>query len=217
MAVISNTGSADKTRAVPTSHSITLFSTIDSALRDLDLSIAEIELIGVGIGPGSFTGIRIAVTTARMLAQLLQTPLVGIKTPLLYAASVNALIGEYILIAFDAKKGRVFGALYRKKDSLVPEEKITPGDYTVGYLIDGIEGGKTHLIGNGVKKYQEEFVQRLPNNTIYPDFIPSGERAGVLTREIFKQSPERCTLNQVVPFYARKSDAEIMKYRKGKR
>ncbi len=217
VAVTSNTGSADKTRTVPVSHSTTLFSSIDSALRDVNLSITEIELIGVGIGPGSFTGIRIAVSTARMLAQLLKTPLVGIKTPLLYAASVNALTGEYILIAFDAKKGRVFGALYRKGDSLVPDEIISPGDYAVDYLIEGIEGGNTHLIGNGVKKYHDEFAQRLPNNTIYPDFIPSGERAGVLTSEIYKQSPDRCTVTQVRPFYARKSDAEIMKYREGKR
>ncbi len=93
---------------------MTLFDNIDAALAGAGISATDLQLIGVGIGPGSFTGIRIAVSTARMLAQVLSIPLAGLSSPLIYAASMEALPGEYLMTAFDAKKGRVFGALYRR-------------------------------------------------------------------------------------------------------
>ncbi len=205
---------SDKTREVGVSHSITLFEGIDSALGELDIAINDIELIGVGLGPGSFTGIRIAVSTARMLAQLLKTPLVGIKTHHLYASSVKAEIDENILIAFDAKKGRVFGALYRSgKDRLSPVEVVEPGDYYMDYLIDNIDRDKrTLLIGDGVEKYYNLIEERAPDHKRLSGFMPSAKDACALTEYIYNMEPEKHNnINRVVPFYSRKSDAEIVK------
>ena len=95
------------------SHSVALFERIDRALKSAHASIKDIELIAVGIGPGSFTGIRIAVTTARMLAQTLNVPLIGIPTTELFAVSADANTDQDIVVAFDAKKSRVFGARYK--------------------------------------------------------------------------------------------------------
>jgi tRNA threonylcarbamoyladenosine biosynthesis protein TsaB len=214
VSILSPKGVSNKTRAVASSHSKTLFANIDAALKELNLTISDISLIGVGIGPGSFTGIRIAVATTRMLAQLIDIPLVGIKTHLLYAASVETKAHDRILIAFDAKKDRLFGALYKKGvDPLLPDEIIPPGDYKIDFLTRGIERErKTYLIGNGVEKYHNEFSKKIPNHSIISNFLPSGEIACQLTKEIYLRRPDKFNdYNQIVPYYARKSDAEIMR------
>lgn len=96
---------AETSIVINTSHSVTVLDTISRCLGALELIPGDLSCLGVGVGPGSFTGIRIAVTTARMLAQVLGIPLVDIHTHLLYAVSVNAETGDNIMIAFDAKRG----------------------------------------------------------------------------------------------------------------
>ena len=214
VAVSSKNEISDKTKVVGVSHSITLFENIDCALNELNITIRDINIIGVGIGPGSFTGIRIAVCTARMLAQLLNAPLVDIKTHLLYASSVEACLNENILIAFDAKKERVFGALYKKgKEILSPLEVIPPGDYNIDFLIDQIDREEaTYIIGDGAEKYYSIIKKRIPDYKMLTGFKPRAKIASALTEHIYKKNPSLFTdINRVVPFYSRKSDAEIVK------
>ncbi|MDY6967937.1 MAG: tRNA (adenosine(37)-N6)-threonylcarbamoyltransferase complex dimerization subunit type 1 TsaB [Spirochaetota bacterium] len=200
------------TNLVGISHSITLFDNIKSALYKLDITINDIDLIGVGIGPGSFTGIRIAVSAARMLAQILNIPLVGIKTHYLYAASVRAAINENILITFDAKKDRVFGALYRKTEyPLLPQEIIAPGDYLIDYLLENINNDyKTLLIGNGSDKYYPTIKNKISDFCMMSKLKPSATSICELTEYIYMNNPNHYTdINNTIPFYMRKSDAEI--------
>jgi tRNA threonylcarbamoyladenosine biosynthesis protein TsaB len=209
---------AETSIVVNTSHSVTIIDTIGRCLNTLGIAASELNCLGVGIGPGSFTGIRIAVSTARMLAQVLGIPLVGIPTQLLFAVSVDAGIGENILIAFDAKKGRVFGALYRKSGFLLaPEEIIPPGDYGIEYLVDGVDRSrKTYCIGNGTVKYKESLVS-LEKGVFPENFVPSGEIICALVRETYLGNPaEHADYNRIVPCYARKSDAEVAKELKKK-
>ncbi|MBN2402422.1 MAG: tRNA (adenosine(37)-N6)-threonylcarbamoyltransferase complex dimerization subunit type 1 TsaB [Spirochaetes bacterium] len=207
---------SDQTKAVNVSHSIMLFNNIDLALKEAKIELNDINVIGVGIGPGSFTGIRIAVATARMFSQVFDLPLVGIKTHLMYAASVNekANAGENILIAFDAKKSRVFGALYKKgEDDLKPVAIIEPGDYTIEYLVNSIiPEKKTILIGDGCGKYYTEIKSQVKEHELLPYFMPSGKTICRLIKKVYLENPDNYSdLNNVLPFYARRTDAEIMK------
>lgn len=193
------------------SHSVEILDAIGRCLNELGLSAGDLHCIGVGVGPGSFTGIRIAVTTARMLAQVLDIPLVGIPTHLLYAVSVTADAGDNIMIAFDAKKGRVFGALYRKSDSdLAPREIVPPGDYPMDRLVSKIDRSrKTILIGNGIERYGTS-LEPVGNRIVLNNFIPSGNTICVLTEKMYLEDPDKWKdWNRVVPCYARKSDAEV--------
>jgi tRNA threonylcarbamoyladenosine biosynthesis protein TsaB len=215
-AASSGSAFSDKINTVSVSHSITLFDSIDLALKEIQLQLKDINVIGVGIGPGSFTGIRIAVTTARMFSQIFNLPLIGIKTHLMYAASVcdKAKTGENILIAFDAKKGRVFGALYKKeKDYLNPSEIVEPGDYSIEYLLNFVNlKEKTILIGDGCEKYNTEIIPRIQDHELLSKFIPSGKTICGLVEKIYlENSGNYSDLNHVLPFYARRSDAEILK------
>jgi tRNA threonylcarbamoyladenosine biosynthesis protein TsaB len=212
---------SDRTAISRVSHSVTLFANIDAALGELGIGIRDIELMGVGVGPGSFTGIRIAVSTARMLAQALGVPLVPVKSQLLYAASAAAGPGEYVLVAFDAKKGRVFGALYRASDDpLSPTEVVAPGDYDIERLCEPARGKRTLAVGDGAEKYRAEIEKRLPECAVLADFMPSGEAACRIVGNAYAANPAGYPdIGAVLPFYARKSDAEVIREEKinGKR
>jgi tRNA threonylcarbamoyladenosine biosynthesis protein TsaB len=204
---------------VNTSHSVTILDTIDRCLKKLGLATGDLNVIGVGVGPGSFTGIRIAVSTARMLAQVLGKPLVGVQTQLIYAVCVEAERHDNILVAFDAKKGRVFGALYRKSEyPLTPDEVVAPGDYLIQHLLERVDPSRpTFLIGNGIEKYHEP-VSALEKRVIMREFIPSGKIICGLVSDAYRKNPgEYVDYNRVVPCYARKSDAETAKELKDKR
>jgi tRNA threonylcarbamoyladenosine biosynthesis protein TsaB len=214
VAVSASGRTADRTAVGQKSHSMTLFTNIESAARDLGIKVKEIELIGVGVGPGSFTGIRIAVSAARMLAQALGVPIVGIKTHLIYACSAVCAVNENIMVAFDAKKERVFGALYRKTaDQLAPAEIVEPGDYPIDYIIDKCaEEGKTLLAGDGCLKYLDIISKRLKNHELAVGFMPSGLTACMIAEALYRSNPAGCgDYNRILPLYARKSDAETAK------
>lgn len=210
IAACNRTGQIETSAPFITSHAATLLGAIDRSLARLGLAPRDLDCLGVGVGPGSFTGIRIAVSTARMLAQVLAKPLVGVKTHLLFAVSIDAKPGDNILVAFDAKKGRVFGALYRRgNDLLAPDEIVQPGDYGIHRLLEAADPGKaTHLVGDGVVKYADA-VSELKRGVMLRDFVPSGGAICGLVRETYRKNPGAYgDYASVVPCYARKSDAE---------
>jgi len=92
-------------------HSERLLPMLEHWLREAELTLAEIDALAVTTGPGSFTGIRIGMATAKSLAQVMNKPLLGIPT--LDALALN-LAGSTGLIApmLDARKGEVYTAFY---------------------------------------------------------------------------------------------------------
>jgi len=206
---------SDRTAVPGVSHSVTLFSNLDAALAALGIGIRDIGLIGVGVGPGSVTRMRIAVSTARMLAQALGVPLVPVMSQLFYAASVAAPPGECILAAFDAKKGRVFGALYRAgNDPLVPAVLAPPGDYDIALLCEKTLGARTTAVGDGCERYRDRIEEMVPGCEIRGGFLPSGGTACRLVEKIYAENPDRFrNITAVLPYYARKSDAEVLRER----
>jgi len=196
------------------SHSITMFDNLALLLSQASIKIDEIDLIGTGIGPGSFTGIRIAVSTARMFAQILKIPLVGIKSQEIYAASVQAADNKTVLTAFDAKKSKVFAAVYGLQGEI-----IEPGDYYMDDLLESINQRDIQeliCIGDGCEKYIDVIDNFSKKNhflyTYIDKFLPDGKAAVELTLRKYNESHEKyINFENTVPFYARKSDAESSK------
>ena len=102
-------------------HSAFLISSIVSLLREYHLKIKDIDVFGVNIGPGSFTGIRACLTVARVFAQQVNKPLIGVSTMEILAglnpSSKNALI------ILDARRKQVYTALYSadSKELIAPK------------------------------------------------------------------------------------------------
>ena len=96
-------------------HSRTLMPIVEHILKNTDLSMADMDVIAVSAGPGSFTGIRIGVSAAKGLAFAADKPAVGVSTLAAMARNV-AFVDGLIVCAMDARRSQVYNALFEAKD-----------------------------------------------------------------------------------------------------
>ena len=99
--------------ADPPGHARELMPAISKLLADAGLEPSELDAIAVGVGPGSFTGLRIGVTTARALGHAAGAELRPVSSLEALAAGIP---GDLKLPVLDAKRGEVFAALYEAED-----------------------------------------------------------------------------------------------------
>ena len=100
-------------------HSAFLIPVIVSILKKHNFTMQNIDAIGTNIGPGSFTGIRACVTVARVMAQQLDIPLVGVSS-LEVLSRINKSDKKTVLV-LDARKQKYYTAVYQnKKEILAP-------------------------------------------------------------------------------------------------
>lgn len=93
------------------SHSEKLVPMIKEVLDNLDLTIKDIDVFGVSIGPGSFTGLRIGIATMKAFAHLFDKPIVGVST--LEALAYNLPYNNIIVPMIDARRERVYTGIYK--------------------------------------------------------------------------------------------------------
>ena len=200
-AVKTDSGILNEVIDAGTKHSAMFLSSIDAVIKKSGINRKEINRLICGTGPGSFTGIRIAVSTARMLSQILNIPVMGIPSQMIFSM-LTADEGETVLSAFDAKKNRIFAACYTKTDSM-PVEIIKPGDYFPEDIQGMISGRIITATGNGAQKYKDIIGGK------YREFNP------VHFDDLFKyaetNSGNFLSWDKLLPLYARKSDAEVLK------
>lgn len=96
-------------------HSVTIMPYLKEILDKENLSLKAIDEVIVGIGPGSYTGVRIGVTVAKMIAYLNQIKLTTISSLALMASVSDS---DYILPLIDARRGNGFMALFSSQDQL---------------------------------------------------------------------------------------------------
>ena len=104
----------------PKAHAADLLPTIDALCRGHSVTPSMLSCVYVSIGPGSFTGLRVAVAAARMLAWSIGTKLVGVPT--LEVIAQNALDDvdppDEVAVILDAKRGRVYGDAFRRRGGM---------------------------------------------------------------------------------------------------
>ncbi len=94
-----------------------LLGEVDGLLSRCGLTLAEMTAFAVGLGPGSFTGVRVGVTTAKTLAQVLEKPLVGVGTLDAYADALAGLDGA-VLPVLPSRRGEAYAAVYARGECL---------------------------------------------------------------------------------------------------
>lgn len=160
----------------------------------------EIEAVAVSVGPGSFTGIRIGVTTARTIAQALNIPCVPVHS--LEAFRELASEKQKVAVIFNARRGQVYGALYDNDGSDI----VKPGPY----MLTDIKEAAANLsdvvwYGDGTDAYRDE----LKGAVIAPESerLQSAERVLRLGEKLYRQG-RTVNYEDLLPDYMRKSEAE---------
>ncbi len=97
--------------------SVRLLGEMDGLLARNGLTLADMTAFAVGLGPGSFTGVRVGVTTAKTLAQVTGKPLVGVGTLDAYASALSEL-GQTVMPVLPSRRGEVYAALYQGEECL---------------------------------------------------------------------------------------------------
>ncbi|MGB9699497.1 MAG: tRNA (adenosine(37)-N6)-threonylcarbamoyltransferase complex dimerization subunit type 1 TsaB [Thermodesulfobacteriota bacterium] len=190
-------------------HSATLMPGIDHLLRETKLHIHQVEGIALGLGPGSFTGLRIGVTTVKGLAYALRVPVVGVSTLDVLAQNVS-YAGKLVCPVLDARKNEVYAALYRGDGSgcltkIGADMVIAPDE-----LSKRIEE-EVIFLGNGVEVYREIWQKQLGSKAIFaqPEFSqPRAVHVARLSQPKFHQG-QFLDLFSFGPVYLRRSEAEV--------
>ena len=111
----------------PARHSIVLMPLVDRLFRQCSLAPADVDVFAVGVGPGSFTGLRIGIGTIKGLAFPYHTPCAGVSTLASLACSAGTS-SRTILPVIDARRGRVYAGAYRWQSypCAIAEDGVTP-------------------------------------------------------------------------------------------
>jgi tRNA threonylcarbamoyladenosine biosynthesis protein TsaB len=193
---------------VHVSHAPRLHTLIHQALSLASVPLDSIDLFAASQGPGSFTGLRIGIATLMGLGHALQRAVVGVDT--LEALAMKALWAPYqVCSLLDARKGEVFGALFRGATTgprrLTPNLVMSPEAFCANIT------EPTILLGTGVDVYRGVWERHLGDLALFaPPWLsmPCSVEVGALafTQATIGYGGPRATLT---PIYVRPSEAEI--------
>jgi tRNA threonylcarbamoyladenosine biosynthesis protein TsaB len=145
-------------------HSVRLMDCISAALDESELLPEQLDAIAVAKGPGSYTGVRIGVATAKSMAWSLGIPAVGISSLLAVAANAAGFSGGIVPL-FDARRGQVYTGYYQSQglasvNEAVPERIILLREWLP--LVAEIACDQPVLfLGDDVSLHRETIVERL--------------------------------------------------------
>ena len=139
-------------------HSKLLMPSIQRVMEALGLSPKDVDYYSCGIGPGSFTGLRIGVATIKGLAYACDKPVIGISS--LDIIARNADKDGVIVPVIDAKRNLVYCSMYRRKNGVL--KKISP--YRLLSVDECIKAIKPEsiLLGDALAVYKQKFLKNIP-------------------------------------------------------
>lgn len=198
---------------LPRGHMAKLIPTIDGLLSASGLGVGDIEVIVIGSGPGSYTGLRIGMVIARTFAQMLAIPIIGIPS-LDAIANHNTHYGSPVCPIIDAKRGEVYTALYQSAngaiDRIMDFRAVRPDELADVLLIEGY--GNIVITGDGLKLYSDVFAGVLGDRVKFAaedDWWPRASDLIDLARPRIAAG-DFDELRQLLPIYVRLSQAEEM-------
>lgn len=179
----------------PKTHSETLLPTIDKILKKAKILIHEIDAIAISIGPGSFTGLRIGLSTAKGICFGLKIPLIPICTLMSLANNVQKIPkNRKICPVLDAGRGNFYSAIYSSN----LDEILKPNLFTKEELLNQINSD-TIFVGQNIEGLQNEFYLNEPTAASLVDIIHKKD---------LKPVYDYNQIANLQPMYIRKSSAE---------
>ena len=190
-------------------HAEQLAPAIAYLCEQTGVRLEQLAALAVGVGPGLFTGLRVGVTTAKVMAQALRVPVVAVPSLDLVAYPLRHA-RRLVAVVVDARRREVFYARYRP----VPGGVQRVSDYAVGPAADIVAelaagAEEVLLAGNGVDPYQRDFATLERAERAGPEFEAPSAAALVELATGRIEREEFAAPWDVAPLYLRASDATL--------
>jgi tRNA threonylcarbamoyladenosine biosynthesis protein TsaB len=191
-------------RVAPREHARLLLGVVEDLLRSAGMGLAQMDAIGFGRGPGSFTGVRIAVSVAQGLAFGAGLPVLPVSDLAAMAEQAVTLLGHRrVLAAIDARMGEVYWGAYEADRErgvvLLGEERVmAPAEVPLP------AGGGWYGVGSAWGSHADELAERLGSSLAGSDagFLPRASAVARLAAIAFKRG-EALPAEQAMPVYLR--------------
>jgi tRNA threonylcarbamoyladenosine biosynthesis protein TsaB len=199
-------------------HATRLLAMGGELLATAGIGWRDLDGIAVGLGPGSFTGLRVGVATARGLAQSLSVELVGVSSTLALAEAalaVPAAEEDRVLAVIDARRGEVFVGAYTRGGAEPAAELVSPGAMAPGQVPSvlalaeehGAGTGRWLAVGDGAVRYREQLEAAgasTPDDSSPLHLVDAAAICGLGVR-----ARPVTAYEELLPDYRRRPDAEI--------
>jgi tRNA threonylcarbamoyladenosine biosynthesis protein TsaB len=202
-------------RLLDRKHSLQLVPLIDKILKQAKVPLKKLDGFCVGKGPGSFTGLRIGITTVKGLAFVLRKPVVAIPSLDILAQNTTKIkiakkrnLSQVCTIV-DAKQNKVYSCLYRLRNGTIRRKSR--------YLLLPIEEllkkikGEIFFLGDGIRLYRETICRRKKIRPFFGEerfWYPRASRAVPLALERF-QKGRLDDINSLMPLYLYPKECQI--------
>ena len=192
-----------------------MIGTIDKVLDSCHLNLKKIDVLAVGLGPGSFTSLRVGLSMVKAFALGQNKKVIGVGSLDIIASAVSNIEADEICVIVDARRGKVYSAIFDKTLKRKTDYLLT----TVDEVLKSVNG-VTLFVGNGLELYKEQIQKayqpynRKNKSICRPLFIfdkfwyPQAKELAKLTFMRFKNgqydNPER-----IVPIYLYPQDCQV--------
>ena len=191
-------------------HSENLMTIMENTLEENKIKLNDIDLIACSVGPGSFTGIRIGVSSIKAIAEVLDVPVAAVTSLETLARNIEEKDATIVSL-IDAKNDQVYAGIfdenYDKK-----EEYIADSIYNVVEKIKEYEN--IIFVGSAAIKYMNLLNENFENVRIAEVNIQTASNVGKIGYKKHKEKDLK-SADTIMPMYLRKSQAERMKNEKG--
>jgi len=190
-------------------HAETLTPAIQFVCAQADITLAEISVVAVDVGPGLFTGMRVGLAAGKALAQALRIPMIGMSSLDLLAFPLRHSV-RTIAAVIDARKGELFYAFYKPVPGGL-QRVLEPRCGKVGDLVGDLmaRGDDVLCVGDGALRYHEEIKTEL--HCEFAEQFLSRPSAAPLVQLAHARALREDWVNpwEIQPMYLRLPDAQI--------
>lgn len=199
-------------------HSVSLMKMVDEAFEHTGMAIGDIDLFAAVVGPGSFTGVRIGVSTVKGLAHGAGKPCVGVDALEALAAGISG--GDALLCPIqDARAGQVYGAAFAAglpPIRLLPDMAAKLDEYLDAALLAAGEDRPLLFLGDGVPPNCSQIEQRLGARALFAPTHLNALRPASVCMVALQRQAEQVDYLTLMPRYLRAPQAERARAEKRK-
>ncbi len=188
-------------------HSERLLPQIDAGLKNSKIEISDIDLVTIANGPGSFTGVRIGLATAKGICMAHNIPLLPINTLELLANNV-AFSNRNILAIIDARMSEAYAALYSPELEIILQETNTKPTDFLKLIKEPVI-----IVGDGAKEFKNEILESGIDHIFCLEHQNIPLASTLISIALKSKIPDYDfeSISELEPYYLRKSQAELVR------